>query len=204
VPAEVPNPENQPGERSGEIPLEGIEIPLDGDEIETLVPPPAKVERSQPIVRLRIPALKIKRAVIDIGVVGGPNGQDWDTDRLFANRNRPDLVGHLEGSAYPGESSNIVLVGHNYDYNGSGVFVNLQKLDDGDEIILTTESGEERVYEVIKVKTLPWSGGTAEDIRRHFRFLGPSGDEQLTLVSCGGANIGFFNKRVYVVAVPVE
>lgn len=170
---------------------------------EALPPAPeaASFSPPEPVVRIAIPSLKIKRAVIEIGL--DESGQDWDTDRLFATQNRPDLVGHLEGSALPGEAGNTVLVGHNYDYNGSGVFVNLGDLEIGDEIRLFTESGETLSYEVVKVKTVPWSGGGQDDLERHYRFIGPSPDERLTLVTCGGANIGFFNKRVYIVALPV-
>ncbi len=152
---------------------------------------------SEPIVRISIPRLKVKRTVVDIGM----NGQEWDTDSLFATRNRPDLVGHLEGSALPGEEGNTVLVGHNYDYNGAGVFVNLDNLRDGDEITLFTEGGQEFTYQVVKVKSVPYSGG--QEIDRHQHFLDPRGEERLTLVTCGGVNIGFFNRRVYVVAYPV-
>lgn len=181
------------------------EVPVANNDIETSTTSQGEpVEIGQEIVRLRIPALKIKRAVIDIGLIDGPNGTNWDTKHLFANRNRSDLVGHLEGSAYPGEGGNIVLVGHNYNFTVNGVFVNLQNLEKGDKLILTTESGLEREYQVVKVKSLPWLGGSAEEIKNHFRFLGPSDGEQLTLVTCGGANIGFFNRRVYVVAVPVN
>lgn len=163
-------------------------------------PTRASYTPSQPVVRLLIPRLKIKRAVVDIGLTAN---QQWNTDRLFANQNRPDLVGHLLGSALPGESSNIVLVGHNYDYNAAGVFVNLNKLKAGDRITLVTEDGQEHVYEVAKVKVVPYSG-TGNGLDRHLRFMGPTPSETLTLVTCGGANIGFFNKRVYVVAYPVQ
>ena len=163
------------------------------------------IEFGQPIVNLRIKALKINRAVVDIGLANGPDGMNWDTESLFATRNRRDLVGHLEGSALPGEGGNIVLVGHNYDYVGDGVFVNLQSLKVGDKIILTTEDGSEHDYQVVKVKSVSYTGNSNIDFQRHFRFLGLTNGEQLTLVSCGGVmNIAFFNRRVYVVAVPVS
>jgi LPXTG-site transpeptidase (sortase) family protein len=190
---------------AGQAAVSANEIPVASNDIETsTISQEEPVEIGQEIVRLRIPALKIKRAVIDIGLVDGPNGMIWDTNHLFANRNRSDLVGHLEGSAYPGEGGNIVLVGHNYNFTVNGVFVNLQNLEKGDKLILTTESGLEREYQVVKVKSLPWLAGSAEEIKNHFRFLGPSDGEQLTLVTCGGANIGIFNRRVYVVAVPLN
>lgn len=174
----------------------------------TVTPEPAPVRPvytgPDPVVRVSIPKLKVKRAVVEIGLQGDQNGsQEWDTDRLFNTQSRADLIGHLEGSAYPGEGGNVVLVGHNYTYTGSGVFVNLQKLKVGDKINLVTESDQEISYEVIKVKTVPYSGNQGE-LERHQRFLDPTPEEQLTLVTCGGVNVGFFNKRVYVVAVPVD
>jgi len=157
-----------------------------------------------PIVRISIPAIKAKRAVVDIGLIEGNNGApEWNTDRLFDTNNRPDLVGHLEGSAYPGESGNIVLVGHNYTYTGNGIFVNINDLQPGDMIKLTTESGREYVYEVVKVKSIPYSN-SGSGLDRHLRFLDPTPAEQLTLVTCGGVNVGVFNRRVYVVAEPAE
>jgi LPXTG-site transpeptidase (sortase) family protein len=168
-------------------------------------PEPAVYTSPDPIVRITIPRLKVKRAVVDIGLVSGQGGVDqWDTDSLFATQSRSDLVGHLEGSPYPGEGGNTVLVGHNYDNVGAGVFVNLHKLAEGDQIKLITESGQEYLYQVVKVKSVAYNGGDQDDLDRHQRFLGLTPDERLTLVTCGGVNIGFYSKRVYVVAVPVQ
>ncbi len=169
------------------------------------IDPVSAIDPNNQVVRIVIPRVKVKRAVVDIGTITNANGNlEWNTDKLFATNNRPDLVGHLEGSSLPGERGNTVLVGHNYDYEGSGVFVNLHKLQVGDEIVLFTESGQEYDYQVVKVKTVSYTGNNEVDVERHARFLAPSEDERLTLVTCGGANIGFFNKRVYVVAEPIN
>jgi LPXTG-site transpeptidase (sortase) family protein len=197
--AEIPTPEPTPTPTIEFVPFEPAptEAPLPPPEPAAITPP-------DPIVRISIPALKIKRAVIDIGLAPGENGaEQWDTGRLFATKSRPDLVGHLEGSPLPGEGGNTVLVGHNYDNVGNGVFVNLHNIEVGDEITLITESGQEYVYQVVKVKSVAYTGSEA-DIERHMRFLGLTPDERLTLVTCGGVRIGFYNKRVYVVAVPVQ
>ena len=130
------------------------------------LPQPVVIAPSQPIVRLSIPRLQVRRAVVDIGLVNSPSGPEWDTDRLFATKNRPDLVGHLEGSALPGETGNIVLVGHNYDYVGNGVFVNLHNMREGDDISVTTEGGEDYVYRVIKVKQVPYPGNSSDQERQ--------------------------------------
>lgn len=165
-------------------------------------PPPSPPE---PVIRLSIPRLKVERRVMEIGLVHG--GAKWDTDALFATRNRPDLVGHLSGSLLPGQGGNIVLAGHNYDlgiYRWQGVFANLTKLNPGDEIVLFTKEGGEHHYVVERVKQVPWSAQNGEELSRHWRFLGPTASEQLTLVTCSGASLGIWNKRVYVVAVPIK
>jgi LPXTG-site transpeptidase (sortase) family protein len=172
-----------------------------------LTPTHAPVSPSQPVVRLKIPKIKVDRAVVDIGLVPGKNGgMQWDSDSLFATSNRQDLVGHLDGSALPGESSNIVLVGHNYDwgiFQWNGVFYNIKQLKPGDKIILFSQAGQRRVYRVDKVKEIPFNNnGNNEELFKHFKHMGPTESERLTLVTCGGANLWKWNKRVYVIAYP--
>jgi LPXTG-site transpeptidase (sortase) family protein len=172
-----------------------------------LTPTHAPVSPSQPVVRLKIPNIKVDRAVVDIGLVPGKNGgMQWDSDSLFATSNRQDLVGHLNGSALPGESSNIVLVGHNYDwgiFQWNGVFYNVKRLKPGDKIILFSHGGERRVYRVDKVKEIPFNNnGNDDELFKHFKHMGPTESERLTLVTCGGANLWKWNKRVYVIAYP--
>jgi len=172
-----------------------------------LTPTHAPVSPSQPVVRIKIPKIKVDRAVVDIGMVPGKNGgRQWDSDSLFATSSRQDLVGHLNGSALPGESSNIVLVGHNYDwgiFQWNGVFYNIKQLKPGDKIILFSQGGGRRVYRVDKVKEIPFNNnGNNEELFKHFKHMGPTASERLTLVTCGGANLWKWNKRVYVIAYP--
>jgi hypothetical protein len=175
-------------------------------------PPPANAPAeatlppSNPIVHLAIPALKVKRAVVPVGLrPDGKGGLAWDTEAIFATNNRPDLVGHLIGSAYPGQGGNIILIGHNYnqvDYGWEGVFVNIKNLKAGDRIVIRGQDGSEYAYVVQLVKQVSWRSKNAKELEKHFKFLGPSTSERLTLVTCGGANIWPFPARVYVVAVP--
>ena len=172
-----------------------------------LTPTHAPVSPSQPVVRLNIPNISVDRAVVDIGLVPGKNGgMQWDSDSLFATSSRQDLVGHLDGSALPGESSNIVLIGHNYDwgiFQWNGVFYNLKRLKPGDKIILFSQGGQRRVYRIEKVKEIPFNNnGNEEELFKHFKHMGPTESERLTLVTCGGANLWKWNKRVYVIAYP--
>lgn len=165
----------------------------------------APLEQPQIPVKLLIPALEVKRAIVSVGLVETRDGFAWDSDSLFATANRPDLVGHLEGSAYPGEGGNSIFIGHNYDwgiYRWKGVFADLKKLSAGDEIVLITEGGQEIVYIIEEIKELPWSKQNDAEREKHQRFLAPSNYEKITLVTCSGANLGVWNKRVYVVALP--
>lgn len=161
-----------------------------------------------PVVRIVIPSLDIERAVVPVGLQptsGG--GMEWDTDRIFATQNRKDLVGQLVGSYSPGQGGNIQLIGHNYNdvsYGWAGVFVNIKDLQPGAQIILHTEDGRQSVYQVVKVKQVPWSSKSDTELEKHHKFLGPSESERLTLITCGGANIWPFPARVYVVAEPVQ
>jgi Sortase domain len=180
--------------------------------VETQAPPAAQppaetvMVESNPIVHIEIPALKVKRAVVPVGLrADNSGGMSWDTDAIFATNNRPDLVGHLVGSAYPGQGGNIILIGHNYnqvDLGWEGVFVNIKSLQPGDRIIIRGQDGREYAYLVQLVKKVPWRSKNGSELEKHLNFLGPSQTERLTLVTCGGANIWPFPARLYVIAVP--
>jgi hypothetical protein len=154
--------------------------------------------------RLRIPALGIDRAVVELDQIRNPRTGAWtrDVDRLF-RRGRQDLVGHWGGSAYPGGEGNVVLVGHNYTYTGTGVFVNVGRLEPGHEIEVIDREGRRFVYAVSYVDRLPWRRRDASELERHSDLLYAGGSERLTLVTCAGGTAAPFAQRVYVVAAPV-
>lgn len=160
------------------------------------------------VVRLVIPKLEVDRAVVPVGLRPGSSGSlEWDTDALFATRNRPDLVGQMVGSYSPGQGGNIILIGHNYnqvDYGWTGVFVNIKSLSAGDVIGVFTEDGRQTNYKVVQVKQVPWRSKNESELEKHMKYMGASPRERLTLVTCGGANIWPFPARVYVVAEPVR
>ena len=171
------------------------------------LPTPAPVNSTGRIVRLVIPRLGVDRAVVPLGISNSSEGGvDWNTDKLFATANRKDLIGQTLTSVNPGEGGNIVLMGHNYDngyYAWEGVFVNIKSLSPGDQILAYTEGGGEYHYAVQLVKKVPWRSENAAEAAKHFKYLGPTPGEQLTLVTCGGANF-IWQARLYVVAVPVQ
>ena len=169
----------------------------------TPIPTPTHIPNAGRVIKVIIPRLNIQRSVITIGL----NGNQWNTDALFANQNRPDLIGQIATSANPRDGGNIVLMGHNYNegwFAGSGVFVNLKSMRAGDQIKVQTESGENFIYIVQKVKQIPWGNQNNSELEKHQKYLWPTENEQLTLVTCGGTNLFNWSHRVYVVAFPAE
>ena len=153
--------------------------------------------------RIEIPGIGVNRAVVTMGLVNRGEQVEWDTDSLFATSSRPDLVGHLEGTANPGQPGNIVLAGHNYNrgvFNWSGVFYSLGTLQPGDLVYLVDENDVRFTYRVDQVDQLPWPAASADVALAHIKRLGPSPDERLTLVTCSGGTIAPFPARVYVTA----
>lgn len=168
----------------------------------TPIPSPAP---PPPPVQIRIPALGVKRSIIKLPKVRDKEtlAWTWNTEKLF-RRGRSDLVGHWEGSAYPGEAGNMVLVGHNYGYGYNGVFFRLGSLRPGQKIEVVNAVGQTFVYRVTQVERIKWRRKTLGELTQHLSLLSPGGPERVTLVSCAGAEVEPFPERIYVVAEPVR
>lgn len=167
---------------------------------ESATQPPDRPRAAQ----IQIPSLGVTRSVVN-----APRTRDresgawtWNVDRLL-RQGRPDLVGHLEGSANPGEAGNMILAGHNYGYGTNGVFLRLGRLKPGKRINIINKEGETFAYSVVEVVRIKWKGNKGEQLARHWEYLSLSGPERLTLMTCGGANIEPFPLRIYVVAEPL-
>ncbi|MEG0249333.1 MAG: class C sortase [Peptostreptococcus sp.] len=84
-----------------------------------------------------------------------------------SDRELRDGVGLVEGTDYPSDqlSTVSVLAGHRGGYNGEQTFLNIDKLNNGDEIRVTTK-GKELLYRVVEKKIIEstdWSHFTKED-----------------------------------------
>lgn len=174
----------------------------------TLTPTPTATPTPTPPPRpisIHIPTIGVQSSVVSVPLVADPQSGalEWDVDSLF-RPGRQDLVGHLEGTALPGQPGNAVLGGHNYGYGYDGVFLNLGRLKPADRITLVNEAGQSLVYEVVSVDKVKWQRQTFEELARHLEYLAPTGEERLTLMSCGGGNVFPFPERVYVVAKPIR
>lgn len=174
----------------------------------TPIPSPTPTATPQPPpdpVQIRIPALGITRSIVALPKVRdrATGAWTWDTKRLFRT-GRNDLVGHWEGTAFPGQPGNMILVGHNYGYGYNGVFVRLGSLKPGKQVIIVNKTGQTFTYEVISVNRVKWRAKSFGELAKHLEFLAPGGPERLTLVSCAGADVEPFPERIYVVAEPVK
>lgn len=191
-------------EAAGSAPVEAVEaepgpeaagpqteeaVPADG-----LAPTPTRVPEV-PLL-LVIPKIGLEAPVIPAEtqwvIEGHREFQQWQAPDEFA-------AGWHDTSARLGEPGNTVLNGHN-NIHGE-VFVNLDQLQVGDQIWVYAESSR-YLYEV--TNTLLVRERYAEwDVRmENARWILPSVDERLTLVTCWPYESN--THRVIVVASPVH
>ncbi len=147
-------------------------------------------------VRIVIPVIGVDAPVVEVGIKiinteKGPQAQ-WETADYAA--------GHHSTSANPGEKGNIVISGHN-NIKGK-VFQNLWQLKPGDKVFLYNAEGKVFVYEVKEVLLLKEKGVSEEQRRANARYIEPTLDETLTLVTCWPPRGN--SHRVIVIAKPVK
>jgi sortase A len=144
--------------------------------------------------QLIIPAIQLDAPVLSVGwsivVEGGQQVSEWDVPRQRA-------VGWLNSSALVGARGNAVLVGHqNID---GRVFENLEYLKEGDEI--QVQAGQKIRRYIVAVRIILLDKDQPIDVRReNARWIGPSADERLTLVTCWPRNDN--THRLILVALP--
>lgn len=141
-----------------------------------------------PLTTLEIPSLEVETTIVPIEIRAFPDGtMTWDTSELTTE------VGYLQGTAWFGDGSNIVLGGHSELANHMpSVFYNLHLMEAGDEIIVN-DNGEEIQYIVSDV---------TEVDPADLSILYPSDQEVLTLITCDlDSFTGYeYKRRVVIVA----
>jgi LPXTG-site transpeptidase (sortase) family protein len=180
--------DSQPGDAGGQIPSEGEEAapvaPTESATSEAGAAPPV-FEQSQAAPELALPPgsvnsitqegvgtrLVIPKLNLDAPIILSPlEGESWKVDHLGT-----DYVGHLEGTAPPGSSSNIVLAAHVTVSAGVyGPFANLAGLSTGDEVYVY--EGEQAFKYIIDDYQIV--DRTAIDVTY------PSEQGQITLITC--------------------
>jgi sortase A len=149
-----------------------------------LLPPTPIATAASPVtrpsapVRVIIPALGVDAAVVEVGwhvvQIGEVRGE-WETV--------VGAAGHHRGSAEPGQRGNCVLSAHSSEAGGA-VFRGLENLAVGDLVQLVTVDKAEYTYRVGTVLTLDEVGATESEKRQHARWLDPTDEAVLTLVTC--------------------
>jgi len=136
---------------------------------------PSEKQTSNPIF-IEIPSVGLKLSVEESAIVNGV----WEISSKGAS--------HLNESADPGESGNIVIYGH----NKNSLFGPIRWLKEGEKIKVVSEDGREHFYKVVKtIITSP------DDIQ----YVSPKDEETLTLYTCTGF---LDSKRHIIVAEPVN
>ena len=149
-----------------------------------------------PPTRIVIPRLGVDGPVVPVSTftkeVDGKVQAAWGVPDQRA-------AGWHDTSAKLGERGNVVLNGHNTS-NGE-IFRDLYTLDPGDRVILHSEEVS-RTYAVSETLILPEAGQPLEVRLANARYVRPTDDERLTLVTCHP--YGSLRNRLIVVARPVE
>lgn len=137
----------------------------------------------RPATRLVIPAMELDVPVIMSPIVN----QTWKVDHLGE-----DFVGHLEGTASPGDSSNVVLAGHvTLAHNVYGPFAGLGQLEPGDSIIVYA-GDQSYTYSVDSRQLVN---------RTDVQVTYPTDAGRVTLITCSNWSdeLGAYQERLIVV-----
>jgi|WetSurMetagenome_2_1015567.scaffolds.fasta_scaffold189121_2 LPXTG-site transpeptidase (sortase) family protein len=142
--------------------------------------------------RLVIPAIKLDAPVETAGWHTVDGVSQWDVPDRFA-------AGWLMTSATLGKPGNTAITGH---HNVAGeVFRNLVKLQRGDTITIYSDD-KPYDYEITARKILP-ERGQSDDVRRaNARWIQPTTDERITLITCWPYTSN--THRLIIVAKPIE
>lgn len=140
-----------------------------------------------PVIDLDVPVIEMGWSVIE---EDGQQVSEWDVPEWRA-------AGWLKTSAPVGAIGNTVLEGHQ-DIDGR-VFEDLEKLKEGDAITVQTDLFT-RNYAIAFRTIVPEKDQPLEVRRENARWIGPSNDERLTLVTCWPRNNN--THRLILVALP--
>jgi hypothetical protein len=153
--------------RTGEVPSTGARRPGPFDQAPlAAVRPPGLV----PV------ALRVERAAID-----APIEPLLVIDGAMQDPTGPWAVAWYENLASLGEGGNVVMAGHIDYWNvGPAVFYSIDQLAPGDEIEVITEDGQTFTYAVEWVRQYPADEVPLDEV------VGPTNEESLTLITCGG------------------
>jgi LPXTG-site transpeptidase (sortase) family protein len=170
---EAPQPLSTPESAQVEVePSPQTDVESQNSTAETYTLPPNSVNsvtQEGVATRLVIPKLEVDAPIMLAPI----ENQTWNVSHL------EQAVGHLEGTASPGSSSNIVLAGHVTLAAGVyGPFAGLAQLETGDELIVY--QGDQLFRYVVD--------GYQVVERTNVEVTYPSQTGQITLITCNNWN----------------
>ena len=121
-------------------------------------------------------------------------------DGVMQNPSGPFVVAWYKETGRLGETqNNVVLAGHlDYWDVGPAIFYDLWKLEPGNKVHVTGKNGSVFVYKVDWVKEFKLADLDSAAIQE---IIGPTKNESLTLITCGGAfdyDSGEYESRIVV------
>ena len=144
--------------------------------------------------QITVPAVGLSQEIRPVGIIPVVvNGNTYFTWNVLDS-----YVGWHNLSANPGQVGNTVLSGHS-DAKAR-VFQKLHKINIGDEIAVVS-GGQNHRYIVTKKMLVQEKGASIETRIENARWIAPTEDERLTLVTCAQPGA---THRLIVVAYPVE
>jgi LPXTG-site transpeptidase (sortase) family protein len=141
---------------------------------------------------LFIPKLKLRQALIELGVDGAG---------VLQPPSSPKLAGWFPGAAAPGEVGPTVIAGHVDSKDGPGVFYRLKDLAPGDLVDVGRSDGTTARYRVTEVFTVE------KDQFPTQKVYGQTPGSELRLITCGGTFdrvAGHYLRNVVVSGVLVD
>jgi sortase A len=156
----------------------------------------AGIANNKPPLKIEMPRIGINAPVVPVGweMIPGKGGQDssrWKVAEYAA--------GHHDGTANPGQIGNVVISGH-VDWKGE-VFKNLHEAKRGDEVHVYTDD-REYLYIVQDIVLVKEDGVSDAQKRENARYMDPTPDQTLTLITC--FPYGIDDHRLIVIAKPYD
>lgn len=151
--------------------------------------PAAKQTTAFMPTNVSIPAIDVEASIENVGHY--ENGQMGEPEEV-------DEVAWYKEGYLPGAQGSAVLAGHVDSRTGPAIFYDLEKLQQGDEIIVTDEEGKDQTFIVQKSQAYDRKNAPISKI------FGFSYRRQLNLITCTGkfnTEAGTHDERLVVYAV---
>jgi LPXTG-site transpeptidase (sortase) family protein len=137
--------------------------------------------------KISIPSLNISSDVLAMGA---------GDDGLMIVPEEEGITSWWKFGAKPGEMGSAVIAGHNtLERNRDGVFLNLEKIETGEEIITTDEFGNELKFRVTDKKVFAVEEFPTKEVHE------ANDAKRLNLITCAGeylASLGGYTHRMVV------